>query len=50
MVEAWAPPVDFLIIPTPRKIITLSNQKSNNAPKIEIIIKIVAICIIAIRP
>ena len=50
MVDACAPPVDFLIIPTSRKIIILSYQKSNNTPKIEIMTKIDAICNIAMIP
>lgn len=45
-----APPVDFLMMPTPKKISMLSYQKSNNMPITDISVKIVAICSIAVKP
>jgi hypothetical protein len=50
IVRECAPPVDFLIKPTPKKIIILSIQKLHINPMIDIMIKIVNICIIAVSP
>lgn len=43
IVSECAPPVDFLIIPTPKKIRMLSYQKWKRMPNTDIIIKIVTI-------
>jgi hypothetical protein len=46
----WAPPVDFLIIPTLRHMHMLSYQICKSNPMTDISIKMVSICNIAVKP